>query len=321
MQWTINNPGPAEVLAAQDTSGGAPGYREALTKLADKSFDALVALDPSDPNATLVRTMQPQTIADLQALAAVEMGPPYDSKIAGDFAGVIGKHAIQFAAYAQGNAKYPELDSLLTGGGDPRNSAAVIFGQVTNAFNAGLNQIAASSQAHATKADLAAAQKQLETRIVTDFLRGAGTGLLLASAWVTAGSDIPIGLGVKATGKEVLSIFGRIGLFSGSAGTAVLDIGQLGDTGTEQQALQVVSRGMQAAGLKPAQVMAQLYNGWFSTISQLPGAEGQKLIDGVMTGSSFAGAPAIEADVQSFYNAYNPLGYYHDQTGQYPKTS
>src|SRR5262249_22042559 len=162
----------------------------------------------------------------------------------------------------------------------------------------GLNQSETSFRSQATKTDLAAAQQSLETRIVTDFLRGAGTGLLLASAWVTAGADIPIGLGVAANGERLMSIFGRIGLFSGSAGTAVLDIGQLGDTNNEERALQAVSQGMQEADQKPAQVLGQLYNGWFSNISQLPGAEGQKITDGVMTGSSFAGAPTIQTGVQ-----------------------
>jgi hypothetical protein len=40
-----------------------------------------------------------------------------------------------------------------------------------------------------------------------------------------------------------------------------------------------------------------------------------------MTGSSFAGAPTIETDVQNFYGAYNPMGYYQSQTGQYPSVS
>jgi hypothetical protein len=323
MQWTLQNPTQAEVLAAQDTKDdGGTGYRNALTTLLDNSLNQFVALDPSDPSATVVRTMQPQTIADLEALSAVEMGPPYDSNIAGNFAGVIGKHAVQFAAYAENTAKYPELDSLLAGGGDARNSAAVIFGQVMNAFDNGLNRSQAGFQAQATSSDLAAAMKQQETRIVTDFLRGAGTGLLLASAWVTAGTDIPIGLGVAATGKELLSVFGRVGLFSGSVGTAILDIGQLGDDHTEQNALQAVSQGMQEADVTSTQVLQQLYNGWFSNISQLPGSEGQTITDGVMTGSSFAAAPTIEtAAPQSFYNAYNPMGYYYDQTGQYPPAS
>jgi hypothetical protein len=323
MQWTIQNPTQAEVLAAQDTKDdGGTGYRNALTTLLDKSFNQFVALDPSDPSATVVRTMQPQTIADLEAMSAVEMGPPYDGNIAGNFAGVIGKHAVQFAAYAENAAKYPELDSLLASGGDPRNSAAVIFGQVMNAFDNGLNRSQAAFQTQATNSDLAATIKSQETRIVTDFLRGAGTGLLLASAWVTGGTDIPIGLGVAATGRELLSVFGRIGLFSGSIGTAILDIGELGNQDTEQSAQQAVSQGMQAADLTPTQVLQQLYNGWFSTISQLPGGEGQTITDGVMNGSSFAGAPAIDTAVpQSFYNAYNPLGYYHNLTGQYPSVS
>jgi hypothetical protein len=40
-----------------------------------------------------------------------------------------------------------------------------------------------------------------------------------------------------------------------------------------------------------------------------------------MTGSSFAAAPAIETDVQDFYGAYNPMGYYFSQARQYPSAS
>jgi hypothetical protein len=69
---------------------------------------------------------------------------------------------------------------------------------------------------------------------------------------------------------------------------------------------------------KPTQLLQQIYNGWFSNISQLPGAEGQRLTDGVMTGSSFAAAPTLETGVQQFYGAYNPSDYYRSQTGQCP---
>src|SRR5262249_19082047 len=146
------------------------------------SFNRFVALAPLDPDAKLTRTMQDSTIEDLQALSAIEMGPPYDSKIAGNFAGVVGKHAIQFAAYAEDPVKYPQLGSLLAGTGDPRNSALIIFGQLMGSFNAGLSQSQTSLKAQATTADFSADQQQLEARIVTDYLRGVGTGLLLLSA-------------------------------------------------------------------------------------------------------------------------------------------
>jgi hypothetical protein len=326
MQWTINNPTQAAVLAAQDTGNGATGYRNALTSLLDKSFNRFVALNPSNPNAKLVRTMQPQTIADLQALSAVEMGPPYDSKIAGNFAQVFGTHAVQFAAYADDQAKYPRLESLLAGGGDPRNSAAVIFGQLMNGFDAGLNQSQASFQAQAHDAKAAADQALLEARVFTDLLRGFGTGTLLASAWITGGETVPIGLGAVANGEKLASIFGRVGLFTGSIGTAILDAfysntAQQNQTQAQEQAVQKVEQGMQTADVKPTQLLQRIYDGWFSNISQLPGAEGQRITDGVMTGSSFAGAPTIETDVQNFFGAYNPMGYYLSQTGHYPSAS
>jgi hypothetical protein len=326
MQWTIRNPTQAEVLASQDTGNGATGYRNALTSLLDKSFNRFVALDPSDPNAKLVRTMQPSTIADLQALSAVEMGPPYNSKVAGNFAGVVGKHAVQFAAYATHQAKYPQLDRLLAGGGDPRNSAAVIFGQLMNGFDAGLIQSQASFQAQAHDTKAAADQTLLEARVVTDLLRGFGTGTLLASAWITGGAAVPIGLGAVANGEKLASIFGRVGLFSGSVGTVILDAffsnnAQQNQAQAEQQAVQAVALGMQTADVKPTQALQQIYNGWFSNISQTPGKEGQRLTDGVMTGSSFAGAPTIQTDVRNFYSAYNPQDYYFRQTGEYPSAT
>jgi hypothetical protein len=310
MQWTIANPTQAEVLAAQDTGDDATGYRNALTSLLDNSFNQFVALDPSNPNATLVRTMQPQTIADLQVLSAVEMGPPYNSNIAGNFAYVFGKHAGQFAAYASGQGTSPALDSLLAGGGDPRNSAAVIFGQLMNGFDAGLNQSQTSflTQAQGTKD--AADQSLLEWRVMTDVLRGLGTGTLLLSSAFSGGTT------------AALSILGRVGLFSGSLGTFILDaFFSNGDLKTEEQAVQTVEQGMQEADVTPTQALQQIYNGWFSNISQLPGAEGQTITDGVMTGSSFAGAPTVETDVHNFYTAYNPMSYYLGQMGQYPAAS
>jgi hypothetical protein len=79
------------------------------------------------------------------------------------------------------------------------------------------------------------------------------------------------------------------------------------DAKAQEQAVQKVEQGMQAADVAPTQVLQQMYDGWFSNISQLPGKEGQTITDGVMTGSSFAGTPAIETDVQNFYGASNPM--------------
>jgi hypothetical protein len=312
-QWSIKNPELAQALAAQDTPGGSPGYRSALTSLLDKSFNQFVALNPVDPNATIVRTTQGQTIADLQALSAIGMGPPYDSKIAGDFAGVIGKHAVQFAAYAEGSTD-PGLDTFL-GGGDRRKSSAVIFGEIMNAFASGLKQSEAGLRALATRADFAAAINKLEARILTDYLRGAGTGLLLLSSAVPGGG---IAVGGLTVTEKLVSVFGRIGLFSGSVGTAILDSGALDDTKTEDQAVQAVSQGIQAADLKPSQALEQLYYGWFSQVSQLPGTEGDDITNALMTGTNFGQANILDLGVQDFYRNYDPLGYYHDLTGKYP---
>jgi hypothetical protein len=317
MQWSIKNPGQAAALAAQDTPGGT-GYRNALTNLLDKSFNQFVGLLPSDPDAALVRTMQPQTIASLQALSAIAMGPPYNSQITGNFAGIMGKHSIQFAAYAEGQVQSPELDSLLAGGGDLRHSSALIFGEVMKAFGAGFNQSAASLRAQAANPDLARFEKQTGDRVVTDWTRGAGTGLLLLSAWLPRTKQVPIGFGKAADAEKLVSIVGRGGLFLGSLGTALLDQAVLNDTKTEEEAIQAVSQGIQAADLTPAQAMEQIYKGWFFKISQIPGVDGQKITDGLMTGSSFGGAATIEPGVQAFYSGYNPIEYYHDATGDFP---
>jgi hypothetical protein len=320
MQWTMKNPTQAEALAAQDTKDGTPGYREALTNLLDKSFNQFIALDPSDTGAKLVRSMQPQMLADLQTLSGVEMGPPYDSKTAGDFAGVIGKHAVEFAAYAQGKAKDPVLDSLFAGIGDKadatqRNASAMIFGEIMYGFRTGLSQSEASARALAHDAKSAADQALLETRIFTDFLRGAGTGLLLASTGFTGPM---VGAGA---GEKLISVIGRIGLFSGSLGTLGLDaLFSNADAKTEEQALQAAEQGMKAADLKPNEALQQLYNGWFSTLSQQNdlGDENQEILAGVMNGSSFATAGIADPQVQDFYNAYDPMGYYRNLTGQNP---
>jgi hypothetical protein len=323
MQWTIHNPAQAAILAAQDTPDtGAMGYREALTNLLDKSFNQFVALDPANPNATIVRTMQPQTIADLEAMSAVEMGPPYNSKIAGDFAFVVSKHATEFAVYASTGNAPPEIKSLLNGAGNPRQAAALIYGQSMNSLFAGLYASEASARTQAKDTKYAADQQLLEARVVTDVFRGIGTTILLGSAWVTGGTDIPIGLGVKATGEKLVSIVGRIGLAGGSWGTFALDnfFGSA-DAQTQAHAVQVVEQGIEKADEKPTQILADLYNGWFSTISQVPGTEGDNITYGVINGSSFPGAPVIATDVQGFNDGYKPLSYYQSLTGQYPSAS
>jgi hypothetical protein len=312
-QWSIKNPAQAAALAAQDTPGGSPGYRDALTKLLDNSFNQFIALDPVGRPADGI-TMQQRTIDGLQALSGLVMGPPYNTQIAGNFAGVIGKHSIQFAAYAAGQATVPELDSFLAG--NKRLSSAVIFGQIMGAFGAGLGQSEASFKAQATQADTAAAIQELEARIVTDYLRAGGTGLLLVSSAVPGGG-IAIG-GLTVTDKLV-SILGRAGLFTGSVGTKILDSGALDDTKTEEQAVQAVSEGMQAAAMGPSEALQGFYDGWFSTISHLPPSDGQPIAYGVMNGYSYGQAHAISLSVQNFYHDYNPMGYYHDQTGEYPR--
>jgi hypothetical protein len=326
MQWTIRNPTQAEVLASQDTQElhtRPTGYRNALTNLLDKSFNQFVALNPSDRNATIVRTMQPQTIADLQALSAVVMGPPYDSGIAGHFAEVFGKHAVQFAAMAVDPAKHPELDRLLAGGGDRRSSAAVIFGQLMNGFAAGLNHSEEGFLAQARDTKAAADLTVLRWRVLTDLLRGFGTGLLLASAWFPGGQAaaflrIPGG----ANTEKVMSVIGRTGLFSGSLGTVVLDAffsdtGERNKAQAQARAVEYVGQQIQAAGGETL-LLQQIYDGWFSKISQLRDPEGQAITYGVMIGSSFADAEMVQGSVKGFYGAYNPVGYYFSQTGQYP---
>jgi hypothetical protein len=65
---------------------------------------------------------------------------------------------------------------------------------------------------------------------------------------------------------------------------------------------------MQTADVKPTQLLQQIYNGWFSNISQLPAVEGQTITDGVMTGSSFAEAPAIETGRPKFLQRLQSYG-------------
>jgi hypothetical protein len=319
MQWTMNNPQQSQVLAAQDNRNGSPGYREALTHMLDASFNEFISLAPGDANAKLVKNMQDQTLADLQALSVVAMGPPYDGKVAGDFANVVGRHSVEFAAYATG-AKDPVLDNLFKGIGDQadgtqRHASALIFGQIMNAFAEGLNEEEASAKAQAGKADIASAINQLQERIVTDYLRGAGTTLLFFST--------PVGFVAGKATEVALSMAGRFFLGAGSWGTLFLDQGQLGDLVNEGQAVQAVSQGLKAADLAPSQGMRQLYDGWVTKVSQLPGKgdagdENFETLESLYTGASYAAAPMIKNAFNDFYDKYDPMGYTRDQTGQNP---
>ena len=321
MQWMIVNPTQAAVLASQDTEElytRATGYRNALTNLLDKSFNQFVTLNPSYPNEPIVGTMHPRTVADLQALSAIQMGPPYDSGIAGHFAQVFGKHAVQFAAMAVNQAKYPELDRLLAGGGDLRISAGVIFGELMNGFAAGLNQSQASFRRNAPRdARLVAAQREMETRVISDLARAFGTGTLLASAWISpAGIAVPMGFGAAAGWEKLASIFGRVGLFSGSFGTAKLDIANASQEAETKGSTYVRELIRQAGG--PTQLLQQTYDGWVSNRKLSHGRTGQEIRNGVLIGSSFAGAPMIETGLNSFYEEYDPFGYYHRKTDGFP---
>src|SRR5262249_49077231 len=151
------------------------------------------------------------------------------------------------AAYAKGDVKDPALDNFFAGIGDradatQRSASALIFGQIENAFGAGLNQSEASAEKLATNADIQAAIDQLNARITTDWFRGAGTTLLFFST--------PVGM-VAGKGVEVgLSMAGRFFLGTGSWGTLLLDQGQRGNLVTEGQAVAAVQQGMKAADLK-----------------------------------------------------------------------
>jgi hypothetical protein len=324
MQWTIQNPAQAAVLAKQDanrtvTADGrgqkivlaqiaGTGYRAALTKLLDNSFDKFVALSPLKPDGARVTMLVSPVIADLQALTAIEMGPPFDGQIAGNFAGAFGKHTAEFAAYAiQGN--YPPLDNLFKGGESPREYAATIFAQLMGAFSQGLQNSHDGFLAQAKDGKAGTEPTIQEARVLTDLLRSLGTGVLLGSAWVTGGSAIPIGLGVEATGKELLSIFGRVGLFTGSSGTFVLDK-WFSDTAAqdEERVVQQLKNAMKGADAGPALMLDRIYDGWEATVKDLPGAEGDKVRAGMLMGRSYAKDPTVGADLRDFYRDYNPMG-------------
>jgi hypothetical protein len=314
-QWSMAQPAQAQVLAAQDGIRGT-GYRAALTDLLNRSFNQLVALDPSDPGATVLRTLQPQVVADFQVLSGIELGPPFDTEGAGNFAGTFNTHAIQFAAYAAGvhTPGTAGLTKLLASAGDSRNAAAVIYGQLANTFIAGYNQ---NDGALAKEADRVAVGLY-HARIGTDIARAVGTGLLLSSVWVTGGGDIPILFGATADRGVLVSIVGRTGLFSGSVGTFIIDANE--DPIDPSNAYQSFERQQASADAGPVGLMTAMYNGWFSKISQLDpgGSEGQNITNGVLSGSSFPSSAIEQNDAKYFFNNYDPLGYYKDQTGSYP---
>jgi hypothetical protein len=310
MQWTIQNPEQAATLAKQDqnrtVTGNArgrevtlariagTGYRAALTKLLDNSFNQLVALHPSIPNATRTISMSSNALQDLQALTAVEMGPPYDGQIAGNFANAVGMHAGQYAAYAaDDHAKYPPLDSLLGRGDDPRQSAATIYGQIMGAVSGGLNRSQEALLARAHDAKAAADEELQEWRVVTDVARGLGTGALLLSGFVGDG------------GAATLSFLGRLGLFSGSAGSFFLDkfFGNQ-DQLAQEQAVQALARG-DVTHSKPVEVLEEMYDGYVSVLGQLPG--GQTRTYDVMNGVSYGKDPGIGSELLHFYDAYKPM--------------
>jgi hypothetical protein len=314
-QWAMAQPELAQILAAQDGIGGT-GYRAALTDLLNRSFNQLVALDPSDPGATVLRTLQPQVVSDFQVLSGIELGPPFDTEGAGDFAGTFNTHAIQFAAYAAGvhTPGTAGLTKLLARAGDPRKAGAVIYGQLANSFIAGYNQndVALSKEANRVAVGL------YHARIGTDLARAVGTGLLLSSVWVTGGSDVPILFGATADRSALVSIVGRTGLFGGSLGTFVIDANE--DPIDPSNAYQEFERQQASADSGPVGIMTAMYDSWFSKISQLGpgGIEGQTITNGVISGSSFANSAIPQNDAKYFFNNYDPLGYYKDQTGSYP---
>jgi hypothetical protein len=97
-------------------------------------------------------------------------------------------------------------------------------------------------------------------------------------------------------------------------------------TVNEEQAVASVAQGLKAADLTPSQALLQLYNGWVTTVSQLPGKGNQgdenfETLQSLMTGASFPGSPMLQTAFNDFYNNYDPMGYYHGLTGKYPATS
>jgi hypothetical protein len=319
-QWSIAQPSAAQVLAAQDGIGGT-GYRAALTNLMNHSFNQLVALDPSDPNATVLRSLQPQPIADLQVLSGIVLGAPFDVTGAGNYAGMFYTHAVQFAAFAAGQQTpgTADLTKLLASAGDPRHAASEIYAASTQSFIAGYNQNDVALQKEAGKAG-AVSQAAYHERIATDIARGVGTGLLLASIWVTGGTDAPfaIGLGATASNGALVGALGRVGLFSGSAGTLILDaFANPANAAAQYQKFEGQQRSADSA---PLSLMNAMYDGWFSKISQLDpgGLEGQSITDGASIGASAATTAGEQYNVAPFFNNYDPLGYYKDETGSYP---
>jgi hypothetical protein len=137
---------------------------------------------------------------------------------------------------------------------------------------------------------------------------------------VTGGTDAPfaIGLGATATNGALVGALGRVGLFSGSAGTLILDaVADPADAAKQYQEFEGQQRSADSA---PLSLMNAMYDGWFSKISQLDpgGLEGQSITDGASIGASAATTAGEQYNVAPFFNTYDPLGYYKDETGSYP---
>jgi hypothetical protein len=313
MQWSIANPKLAAVLAKQDTmskdgTSSGTGYRDALTSLLDNSFNQFIALDKYSNATGPIRTLQLQTMDDLQALTAIELGLPHNSKSVENFVTVYMRHAAPFAGYAADPKNFPLVGPLVDG----QHSSAVVFAELINNFAAGLNKSETSFLAQAHDAKTAADFQLMETRITTDVLRALGTGLLLASAWVTGGPSVPIALGLSASMKEFIGIVGRVGLFSGSTGTLILDqwltpASTQNQAQAQEQLLQKVEQQMHDSHKTAMREVLDAYGGWFSVMSHLSGPDGRSITDGLLIGSGSAAAPTVDTPIVDFYRDYNPF--------------
>jgi hypothetical protein len=311
MQWSIDHPGEASVLAAQDTGKSATGYRTALMNLFDKSFDQLIQLDPDHPGQTLMPGINGQVVKDLQVLSAIEMGPPFDDNISSKFAFLYGQHAAPYLAYAADPQDFKPPPTLSTSGDDTVRSAAYIGGQLLGAFNAGVKASFDKFQDQIRDTNIpipGVANNQKAWRLVSDFDRGIGTGLLL-------GSSIKLFRDFVHLGEKTLSIMGRIGLFTGSAltiwldwinqdnGAAALDYLQ-NNQAAKDLANRYIEMGRQSEET-PLQTLQQKYYGWNDTLRQTPG-KGQQLYYDSNNGFQNGNLPGLDTDLQDFWTGYSP---------------
>jgi hypothetical protein len=336
MHWAARNPKETAAIASQDTGPGATGFRDALTNLLGTSFDQFVALYPTNPNAKGVQGMQPDTMADLQVLSAIEVGPPFDHNIAGNFAAMLGFHAVQYAGYAvtADATRFPGVHGLLSDAEDPRGAAARIFGQLLSSFGSGVlnSQNRFFDQAH-DPVDMASGHdNQINNwRIDADIARGAGTFLLLGSAWTTdRGWAKRTILGApKVDLEKALSMLGRLGLWGGSVGTLIIDSALYGDPDdqfqkrdeAERQRVADNEKELDAINAKATDGLRDFYNGFYGEISQIRGPDGKlsdKVLDHLEIGSAEPGTSINQVGLGDFYRDYNPIEYYHDQTGEDP---